>query len=95
MQLPKSCDESLQRDLLRSDKTISSKSENLILSAIKRLAVKEGNTIVPRVLQHASGQRLKGQADICKYVVQCDCESELNFTEQMVRDTMIRGLEDP
>ena len=100
MQLLECCDESLRRDLHRSDKTISSKSETSILSAIKRLAVREENTMVSRVLLQSMHQyrdegvrnfaaRLNGQADICKYVVHCDCGNEVNFTEQMVRDTLI------
>ena len=107
MQLLECCDESLRRDLHRSDKTISSKNETAILSAIRRLAVREENTMVSRVLLQSMHQdrdegvrnfaaRLNGQADICKYVVHCDdCGTEVNFTEQMVRDTLIRGLEDP
>ena len=39
--------------------------------------------------------RLNGQADICKYIAKCACGEEVNFTDQMVRDTLIRGLEDP
>ena len=74
MQLLECCDESIRRDLHRSDKTISSKSETSILSAIKRLADREENTMVSRVLLQSMDQdrdegvrnfaaRLNGQAD--------------------------------
>ena len=106
IQLMECCEESLRRDLHRSDKSISSKDENVISSAIRKLAVREENTMVSRVLLQSMHQdrdegvrnfaaRLNGQADICKYIAHCDCGSEINFTEQMVRDTLIRGLEDP
>ena len=56
MQLLECCDESLRRNLHRSDKSISSKSETSILSAIKRLAVREENTMVSRVLLQSMHQ---------------------------------------
>ena len=106
MQLLECCDESLRRDLHRSDKSISGKEEKAIRATIRKLAVREENTMVSRVLLQSMHQdrdegvrnfaaRLNGQADICKYVITCTCGVEVNFTEQMVRDTLIRGLEDP
>ena len=46
VQLMECCEESLRRDIHRSDKSMSSKSETEILSAIQKLAVREENTIV-------------------------------------------------
>ena len=74
MQLLECCDESLKRDLHRSDKTISSKSKTSVLSAIKRLAVREENTMVSRNLLQS---------------MQFDCGNKVNFTDEMVRDTLI------
>ena len=105
MQLLECCDESLRRDLHRSDKSISSKGEPSILPVIKRLAVREGNMVSRAPLQcmHQDrdkgvrnfAARLNGQVDISKSVVDCDFGNEVNFTKKMVRDTLIRGLEDP
>ena len=82
IQLLECCEETVRRDLHRSDKSISSKGEGAILNAIKRLAVREENTMVSRVILHNMHQdhdegirnfaaRLSGQADMCKFVENC------------------------
>lgn len=40
--------------------------------------------------------RLRGQADICKFTTTCDtCNVDVSFIDQMIRDTLVRGLDDP
>ena len=40
--------------------------------------------------------RIRGQADVCKFTVKCSCDPrmDIGFTDQMVRDVLIRGLSD-
>ena len=105
MQFLECCEETLRRDLHRNDRSISSREEATILAAIRRLAVREENTMVSRVILQGMHQdrdegirnfaaRLHGQADICKFTEQCTCGTTVNFTNQIVRDTLIRGLAD-
>ena len=41
-----------------------------------------------------SSARLKGQASVCQYNINCECGSQLSYSDQMVRDTLIVGLAD-
>ena len=38
--------------------------------------------------------RLRGQASICCFKVQCACGNEVHYSDDMVRDTLIRGIAD-
>ena len=40
--------------------------------------------------------RLRGQADICKFMVKCTCHAptEVNYTDNMIRDVLVRELYD-
>ena len=38
--------------------------------------------------------RLKGQASVCQYNIDCDCGSQLSYSDQMVRDTLSVVLAD-
>ena len=83
VQLLECCDEPLRKDLTRSaGGSLTSKSEEAVLAAIKKLAVREENTMVARVALHnmrqdrdetvrSFGARLRGQAGICKFIVNC------------------------
>ena len=78
VQLMECCEEDLRRDLHREAGTsLTDKSETDVLAAIRRLAVREENTMVSRVVLHGMQQdhgesvrtyaaRLRGQASICK-----------------------------
>ena len=40
--------------------------------------------------------RLKGQAGVCKYITPCPgCDREVDYTEQILRDVLSRGVADP
>ena len=42
------------------------------------------------------GVRLHGQANICKYIMDCpSCNAEVNYTEPILRDVLCRGIIDP
>ena len=41
------------------------------------------------------GARVRGQAGVCKYQIKCqNCDTEVSYTEQIIRDVITRGLAD-
>ena len=43
------------------------------------------------------GARLRGQANVCKYTIHCtgtDCSEEISYMDEMIRETLIRGIAD-
>lgn len=108
VQLLECCDDHLRRDLHRSNNNIEILDEANVLKAIRSLAVREENTMVSRVNLHKMRQdrdepvrtyaaRLAGQAEICKFTIKCSCTptSDVNYTTDMIRDVLCRGLSDP
>ena len=109
LQLLECCEESLRRDLTRSaGGSLSDQSEADVLKAIKNLAVVAENTMVSRVrlynMQQDHGEtvrsfcaRLRGLANVCDFKVACpgnDCDVSVDFTNIMLRDTLVRGISD-
>ena len=107
LQLLECCDDDLRKDLTRSSVgTLSDKTEEQVLAAIKSLAVRDENTMIARVTLNNSRQdrdepirsfcaRLRGQANVCKYIIECqNCEHQVDYTESILRDVICRGLED-
>ena len=107
IQLLECCDEPLRKDLTRhAGGTLTNKSVEEVMAAIKRLAVREENTMVARVQLHnmrqdrdetirSFGARLRGQAGICKFTIKCpNCENDVNYTENILRDVVTRGVTD-
>ena len=107
IQLLECCDEELRRDLTRSaGGSLTSKNEKTVLEAIKKLAIRVENVMVARVTLHEMHQdrdepvrlfsaRLKGQANICKFSVECpDCRKNIDYTDHIVHDCIIRGISD-
>jgi len=42
---------------------------------------------------HSFGARIRGQANICKYEMQCpNCATNVNYTANILRDVLIKGL---
>ena len=108
IQLLECCEESLRKDLTQTaGGSLLQKSEQDVLTGIKRLAVREENVMVARVTLHnmkqdrdetvrAFGARLRGQADICKFSIKCQsCDNDVNYTESILKDVLTRGIEDP
>ena len=108
LQLLECCDEQLRRDLTRNaGGTLAGETEEVVLAAIKALAVREENVMVARVALHHMKQdrdepirafvaRLKGQAGVCKYVKACPgCNVQVAYTEAILTDVLCRGIADP
>ena len=108
-QLLECTEESLRKDLTRTYGSLAGETEAHVLQCIKSLAVRPENLMVARVqLQNlrqdrdepvrAYCARLRGQASVCQFVVTkkctCELEVEINYSDEMVRDSLIRGLED-
>ena len=82
------------------------KTTTEVMEAIKKLAVREENTMVARVQLHdmrqdrdetirSFGARLRGQAGVCKFLVTCpSCNAEVNYTDNVLHDVLTRGLAD-
>lgn len=76
------------------------------MAAINELAVREDNTVVARVQLHnmrqdldetirSFGVCLGGQADVCKFLTKCpNWDTNVNYTENILRDVLTRGLAD-
>ena len=107
IQLLECCDEQLRKDLTRNaGGSLTNKTANEVMEAIKKLAVREENTMVARVQLHnmrqdrdetirSFGARLRSQAGVCKFLVTCpDCHTEVNYTENILRDVLTRDLAD-
>ena len=101
------CDEDLRKDLTRSAGcSLTSKSEDEVLTAMRKLAVREENIMVARVsLQNMKQDndepirsfcaRLKGQANICKFSVKCPtCSIDISYTDAMIKDTLTKVISD-
>ena len=108
IQLLECCEEQLRKDITRNaGGSLTSKSEDEVLAAIKTLAVREENSMVARMQLHnmkqdrdetvrSFGARLRGQAGVCKYSTECpNCNAEVNFTDIILRDALTRGISDP
>jgi len=106
-QLLECCDNQLRKDLTRNaGGSLSDKPINEVLAAIKQLAIREENVMVARVALHNMSQdrdepirgyaaRLRGQAGICKFSVQCQrCNHDVVYTEQILRDIVTRNIAD-
>ncbi len=108
IQLLECCDEQLLRkDLTRNaGGSLTNNTASNVLAAIKKLAVREENTMVARVQLHnmrqdrdetirSFGARQCGQAGVCKFQVRCqNCNTDVNYTEHIIRDVITRGLAD-
>ena len=104
-QLLECCDDALRRDLSRSFSNLTGSNEAALLENIKSLAVRQENVMVARLkLQQmrqdrdepvrAFSARVKGQAGVCQYSVQCECGAQVSYSDPMIRDTLIVGLAD-
>ncbi|RLC10819.1 MAG: hypothetical protein DRI57_19860 [Deltaproteobacteria bacterium] len=107
IQLLECCDDELRKDITRmAGGTLTNKTEEEVLAAIKRLAVREENTMVARVTLHnmhqdhdepirSFGARLRGQAAVCKFLIKCtNCDHDVNYTEPVICDCVTKGLVD-
>ena len=107
LQLQECCDDDLRKDLTRAaGGSLTNRTEDQVLASIKKLAVREENTMVARVTLYemrqdhsepirSFGARIQGQATICKFILPCaSCSAEVNYTDQILRDVLVRGIAD-
>lgn len=107
IQLLECCDEQLRTDLTRNaGGSLTDKTADEVMEAIKKLAVREKDTMVARVQLHnmrqdrdktihSFGACLLGQAGVCKFLDTCPgCSLEVNYTENVLRNVLTRGLAD-
>ena len=108
-QLMECCEETLRKDLTRSYGSLTDRTEAEALNCIRSLAVKPENILVARMkllnlrqdrdeAVRSYAARLRGQAGICRFIKTktCTCEREISieYSDDIIRDTLIRGLED-
>lgn len=86
--------------------SLTNKTVDEVMAAIKKLAVREENTMVARVQLHnmkqdqdktisSFGACLRGQASVCKFTIKCPtCEADINYTENILCDVLTRRLAD-
>ncbi len=109
LQLLECCDEYLRKDLTRAaGGSLTTRSEEAVLTAMKVLAVRRENLMVPRVTLYNMSQdrnepirsfaaRIKGQVGTCQYITKCSadaCGVDVDFTEAILRDVLARGIAD-
>ena len=99
--------DSLKRNCHQSGATDTT-TENQLLEVMKRLAIKAQNKMVNVVQFLTLAQdtdepvtqfisRLKGQADVCDFEVECPkegCDTKVSYSDNMVSHQLVRGLED-
>ena len=104
-QLFQCASQSLGDSLLKSDAKIVSKPLQELLSAMRRLAVIPVATGVLRsdLMQmrqlrdepfRAFAARVRGKADTCAFTIDCTCGLKINYTDHMIRDTLLNGIAD-
>ena len=104
------CEPDLRTDIMRDIRgNVAAMAEEDLLSAIKRLAVKDESVLVHRIKlgkmtqSPGTGIRtflagLRGQAALCQYVATCKetgCTHVFDFSEVIIQDSLVRGLADP
>ena len=104
------CTEDLRTDLLRDIRgDVARMGETDLMASIRRLSVKEESILVHRirlgkmVQSPGMGVRsflaaLRGQAALCNYTARCPesgCTHSYDYSEDIIRDHLIRGLADP
>lgn len=104
------CDDELKTDLMRDlQRDVATMDEVNLLSAIKRLAVKDESILVHRIrlgkMTQAPGTNirtflanLRGQAALCQYVATCKisgCNHKYDYSDEIIKDNLVRGIADP
>ena len=101
------CSEGLRLDIMRDlQDDVAKMTEKELLENIRRLAVKEESILVQRIKMGRMVQspgmairtflaNLRGQAALCSYEGKCSaCQKEYDFSSEIIKDTLIRGISD-
>ena len=106
IQLLECCDDQLRKDLTRNaGGTLTGKTEDEVLAAMKTLAVREENVMVARVTLHnmrqdrgepihVYGARLRRQAGICRFIQRVPIVRAMWTIPKPYYNVLCRGLED-
>ena len=97
--------QSLGDSFLKSDAEIFSKLLQKLLSSMRRFAVIPVATGVLRsdLMQmrelrdqpfRAFAARVRGKTDTCAFSVDCPCRLKVNYTDHMIRNTLLNGIAD-
>ena len=104
------CSEELRTCLMRDIRQeVSAMREDELLTAIKTLAVQEQSILVHRMKLSKMTQPpgtgirtfladLRGQASLCQFIANCKepgCSHKLDYSDEMIKDNLIRGIADP
>ena len=104
------CSEDLRMSIMRDTRQdVALMPEAGLIEIIKRLAVRDESILVHRmklakmVQSPGMGIRtflanLRGQAALCKFTAKCteaNCTHTFDFSNEIIRDNLIRGLADP
>ena len=108
LQLLECCDEDLRHSLTCSSRLdLAHEAEDVVLAAIKRMAVRRENILCARTAIHKMIQgpdetvrefhsRLRGQANTCRYTIKRTCahgdELEVDYSDENVSDLLCVGL---
>ena len=108
LQLLECCDEDLRHSLTCSSRLdLADEAEDVVLAAIKRMAVRRENILCARTAIHKMIQgpdetvrefhsRLRGQANTCRYTIKRTCahgdELEVDYSDENVSDLLCVGL---
>ena len=88
---------------------VANMTEEDLLNAIKRLAVKEESTLVQRIKLNRMTQSpgsnvrtflasLRGQASLCQYKATCKepgCDYTFDYSDETIKENLVRGIADP
>ena len=77
---------------------LTNKTVDEVMAAIKKLAVREENTMVAGVQLHNMKQdqdETISSFRVCKFTIKCPtCEADINYTENILCDVLTHGLTD-
>ena len=100
----------LPTDIMRDlQGDVANMAEADLLSAIKRLAVKDESTLVQRIKLNRMTQSpgssirtflasLRGQVALCQYKAVCKvpgCNHTFDYSDEIIKDNLVRGIADP
>ena len=78
--------------------SLTNKTVDEVMAAIKKLAVREENTMVAGVQLHNMKQdqdETISSFRVCKFTIKCPtCEADINYTENILCDVLTHGLAD-